>query len=121
MQTTPLHTIAELFGIKNFVTPTPSTAHFQLEISSQSYILDVALVDDLLVLCLSRELLAHEEHDEKFLQAAIRIANEHKPCLAYHKNHCIIFVEKIASDAKMDAIEKSIENCVACHEALREI
>ncbi len=118
MQKTPLHMLGELFGIKNFIPATPNTAHFELEISNKNYILDAALTNETLVLCLSRKLLTHEENNQDLLQAAARIASEHEPCLAYNKNHCISFVTRLALDASIDVIEKSLENCIACQEAL---
>ncbi len=121
MSQTIFKMLGEIFGIQNYIPTTPNKAHFSLERDGHTYILDAELQQDQFLLCLSRTLLAHEEKDENILRAAAKIAQENSPINAYHIHNIISFVQSIGANASMDVLEKSLENCIRCQDALREI
>ncbi len=120
MSQTIFNMLGDVFGIQNYVPPTPNKAHFSLERDGHTYTLDAELQQDQFLLCLSRTLLAHEEDNEDILRAAAHIAQEHPPIKAYHMHNIISFVQSIAANTSMDMLEKALENCIACQDALRK-
>ncbi len=121
MAQTILHMLGDLFGIKNFAPIAENKAHFSLERNTQNYILDAELLDDSLVLCLSRELLPHEESDEDLPQEAAHIAHEHEPTKAYYHNKIISFVRRIPQNSSMNILEKALDDCIKCQDTLRGV
>ncbi len=121
MAQTPIHMLGDLLGIKNFTPPTPLKAHFTLESSGYTYILDAEIKNEWLWLSLSRQLLAYENDDQKILQAAAHIAENNAPTRAYHMHSTISFVQQLPLTATMNMLEKSLDTCIQCQEALRNI
>ncbi len=113
-----LHMLGEIFGMKNFTPPSSTQAHFNLEHQGVNYILDAELKQEVCFLCLSRELLPHEENDLSILEKAAIIAEKHENIQAYYKDKLLCFLNKVPLNANLPMLEDGLMACLTCQEEL---